>query len=135
MRYPQVVVYESDGRLAGLLRPLAEQQRWALREPWEAGACRRLLAAGLPTVLVIRVGRDLERELALLEESSWHTPDVPAVLVGEPDHARVAGLAWDLGAACVLLWPSAREVLAEVVAGLMPLPEVDRDEAGATVAL
>jgi hypothetical protein len=122
MRYPQVVVYETDGRLAALLRPLAEERRWALREPRHPGACRRLLAGLVPTVLVVKVGRDLERELALLEEVSWTTPEVPTVLVGDPDHARLAGLAWDLAAACVLLLPWAREVLPEVVAGLMPLP-------------
>ena len=70
-------------------------------------------------MLIVKAGRDLERELALLERATWLYPDVPAVLVGDGDQPELAGLAWDLGAACVLLPPQPRERLAEIVAGLM----------------
>ena len=119
MRHPQLLVYEGDGRLAALLRPLAEQHRWLLREPRQAGACVRLLARGGPGALVIKAGRDLERELTLLERVRWLCPGSAVVLVGDADHPRLAGLAWDLGAAYVLLPPLPRESLPEIVAGLM----------------
>jgi hypothetical protein len=119
MRYPQILVHEGDGRLAALLRPLAERQRWLLREPRQGRACLRLLRRGGPNVLVIKAGRALEREFGLLERVSWLFPETATVLVADVEHARLAGLAWDLGAAYVLVPPDSREGLPEVVAGLM----------------
>jgi hypothetical protein len=119
MRYPQLLVYEGDGRLAAQLRPVAEERRWSLREPRQPGACLRLLRRGGPSVLVLRAGRDLERELTLLERVCWLFPETAVVLVGDLDHQRIAGLAWDLGAACVLVPPLPRELLPQVVTGLM----------------
>ncbi len=120
MRHPQILVFEPDSRLAALLRPLAEERRWALREPRQIGPCLRLLRQGGPGVLVIRLGRDLEREFGLLERVAWLSPETGRVVVGDADHAGLAGLAWDLGADFVLLPPLGRERLAEIVAGLMP---------------
>jgi DNA-binding NtrC family response regulator len=119
MRLPQIVVYEKDGRLKLQLEALAEQRRWALREVRQPETCLRLLSRGGPAVLVVKAGRDVERELALLERAVWLYPDAPAVLVAEGDQPELAGLAWDLGAACVLLPPQPRERLPEIVAGLM----------------
>ena len=121
MRYPQVVVFESDGKLAVLLRPLAEQRRWPLRESRRPDACLRLLAGG-PAVVVIRVGRDLEGEFTLLEQARRHSPEPRCVVVCDAEHPRLAGLAWDLGADCVLHPSLARDLLPDVVAGLMGTP-------------
>ncbi len=85
----------------------------------QAETCLRLLKAGGPAVLIVKTGRDLERELALLDRATWLYPDAPAVLVADGDQPGLAGLAWDLGAAYVLLPPQPRERLAEIVAGLM----------------
>lgn len=120
MRHPQILVFEPDSRLAALLRPLAEERRWALREPRQLGPCLGLLRQGGPGVLVIRLGRDLEREFGLLERVTWLSPATGRVVVGDADQTWLAGLAWDLGADYVLLPPLGRERLAEVVAGLMP---------------
>ena len=119
MRLPQVVVYEKDGRLKLQLESLAEQLRWALREVRQPETCLRLLGRGGPAVLVVKAGRDVERELALLERAAWLYPDAPAVLVVDGDQPALAGLAWDLGAACVLSPPQPRERLPEIVSGLM----------------
>jgi hypothetical protein len=119
MRLPQIVVYEKDGRLKLQLEALAEQRRWALREVRQPETCLDLLSRGGPAVLVVKAGRDVERELALLERAAWLYPDAPTVLVADGDQPELAGLAWDVGAACVLLPPQPRERLPEIVAGLM----------------
>ncbi len=121
MRHPQLLVQESDGRLAALLRPLATANAWSLREPRQAEACLRLLERGQPAVVVLKAGRDLEQELTLIDQVRWRYPHVAVVLVGDADHARLAGLAWDLGAAYVHLPPLPRDTLPGIVAGLMGL--------------
>lgn len=129
MRHPQILVFEPDGRLAASLRLLAEERRWVLREPRQVGPCLRLLQQGGPGVLVIRLGRDLERELGLLERVARLRPGTGRVVVGDGDQTWLAGVAWDLGADFVLLPPMGRERLAEVVAGLMPAGTAGPDEA------
>jgi hypothetical protein len=140
VRHPQVLVYEHDGILAALLRPMWEERRWAVREPRQADACLRLLHEGGPSVLVLKVGRNLSAELGLLQRAHLALPDVPVVVVG-PDAAGLmldadaegnaevnwevwtdpvlAGLAWDLGASFVLFPPLPRDLLCDVVVGLM----------------
>ena len=114
-----LVILEGDGRLVTQLRPVAESNRWALHEPHQTAACLRLLRRGGPVALVIKAGRDLERELGLLERTTRLFPEVATVLVGDGDHPALAGLAWDLGADFVLFPPQPREMLPEIVAGLM----------------
>jgi hypothetical protein len=121
MRHPQLLVYEGDGRLAELFRPMAQagEHRWALRQPRRLDECLGLLRSGGPGVLLLKVGRDLERELTLLEQVAWLFPETATVVIGDSDHATLAGLAWDLGACYVLVPPPTRERLFEVVLGAM----------------
>jgi hypothetical protein len=133
MRHPQVLVWETDGRLAGQLAGLWDEHRWALREPRKHDACLRLLRDGGPSVLVVRVGSDLPDELGLIETVHRVLPSVPVVAVGDPADAVLtgevpwevgtdpvlAGLLYDLGAAFVLFPPLPRDLLHEVVVGLM----------------
>jgi DNA-binding NarL/FixJ family response regulator len=119
MHYPQLLIYETDRRLASLLQRLADKNNWLLREPRQPSAILRLLDRGGPGVLVLRLSRDLEREMALLEQVSWLHPDAAAVLVADHEQRGLSGLAWDLGARGVLLPPHTRERLEEIVLGLM----------------
>jgi DNA-binding NarL/FixJ family response regulator len=119
MRHPRVLVWEGDGRLAAQLRPLAEERRWALREPRKDDDVLRLLRGGGPAVVVIKAGRDLERELSLLERITRQCPDAAAILVADSDHARLTGLAWDLGASYVLTPSQPRDRLTEIVAAFL----------------
>jgi DNA-binding response OmpR family regulator len=119
MRYAQVLVYENDTLLTTMLEEKARQEKWSLRHPRDFAECAVLLRRGGPSVLVLRVGRDLEFELSLLERVANLFPDAGTVIVGEATHAALAGLAWDLGADCVLLLPQPGEMLPEVVAGLL----------------
>jgi hypothetical protein len=128
MRYPQLIVWETDGRLAALLRPLAEGNRWAFREARHADECLRLLAPGSPAVLVLRLGRDLGEEFGLLERLGWRHPGAAAVVVADAGHGRLAATAWDLGAAYVHLPPTPREALVAVVGGLMNVAFLEEAE-------
>lgn len=125
MQHAQVLIYEKDGKLAESLRVLGKARGIWLRELRQAQACLDVLARGGVGVLVLKVGRDLERELALLQQASWNFPDCRTIVVGDVDHPSLADLAWDLGAAFVLLPPTPAELLPEVVdrllAGLVPV--------------
>src|SRR5262245_10845867 len=144
MRFPQLIVYDRDGRLTAWLEKTAEERRWtlpkrdrtaprpgqgdgpppkkgywALRKPRVPAACLRLLARGVPSVLVLKAGRDLkDGEIPLLERVTWLYPDAAVVVVSEVDHPALAGLAWDLGASLVLSPPLSRDQLPDIVAGL-----------------
>src|SRR4051794_31375558 len=98
MRQKQAIIYESDGRLAGLLRECAVARGWVLREVSQLAACRSLAQTGRGSVVVLKLGRDLERELDLLAELTLLLPEVPVIVVGDLDNPPLAGLAWDLGA-------------------------------------
>jgi len=119
MRHPQILVYDGDGRLAGLVRDLAKTRSWLLREIRQAEACLRLLRRGGPGVLILKVGRDLTRELELLERVATLAPDKATIVVGDTEDSVLSGLAWDLGASFVLCPPLPREQLPDIVAGLM----------------
>ncbi|MGH7170825.1 MAG: hypothetical protein ACRELG_11145 [Gemmataceae bacterium] len=119
MHHPQLLVYETDRRLATTLQRLADKNNWLLREPRQLSAILRLFDRGGPGVLVLRLSRDRERELAMLEQVSWRHPDAATVLVADSDHTKLSALAWDLGVRWVLLPPHTRERLEEIVASLM----------------
>jgi hypothetical protein len=119
MRFPQLLVYETDGRLAGLLRELARERKWSLREPRRPEACCRLLRSSGPSVLVLKLGRQLEAEMALLERVTTQFPETVSIVVGDTDSPPVTGLAWDLGARYVLVPLEPREHLLEIVAGFL----------------
>src|SRR5437667_11919729 len=120
MLHPQIVVFERDGRLVEALAALAESERWPLRSARQIESCLRLLRQPGPGVLVVKVGKPPERDLALVEQVSWQLPNVPVVVVGEVEDAAVlAGLAWEVGASYALFPPLSRDLLPEVVVGLM----------------
>lgn len=118
MRQAQILVFEADGRLAQLLRPGAERQGWRLRELRRADSVAEVLREGGP-VLVLKLGRDLYEELAVLEQVSWSHPETATVVVSNADHAELTALLWDLGAACVLRPSDLLAELPDLVAGLM----------------
>lgn len=119
MHHPQILVYETDRRLATALQRLADKSNWLLREPRQLSAVPRLFDRGGPGLLVLRLSRDAERELAMLEQLSWLYPDAATILVADSEHTRLFALAWDLGVRWILLPPHTRERLEEMVASLM----------------
>jgi hypothetical protein len=126
MRVSQILVVESDTRLTAMLEVLQVKKEQSqqpqgplLRHPRDAEECLELLAQGYATVLVLKIGRHIEEEMGLLSVVSRQYPDTAIVVVGETVHAHLAGLAWDLGASYVLILPQPREMVTEVVAGLL----------------
>src|SRR5262245_27625225 len=98
MHQAQVLVYEMDGKLAESLRPLSAARGFRLRELRKIEACLSCLRRQGDGVLVLRLGRDLERELTLLERVLQEFPRTAAIVVGETANPALAALSWDLGA-------------------------------------
>jgi DNA-binding NtrC family response regulator len=114
MRHPQIVVFENDSLLARQLQETASGRGWLLRESRQAPACLKLLLGGGPNVLVLRLGRDLRRELSFLDDVHSQIPDVPIIVVGNAENPALLALAYELGAAFVLFPPSPRQELGEL---------------------
>lgn len=119
MQQTQVVTYGVEGIIAERLRELAEKQRFWLRETSQYQACRGLLQASPPSVLILRLGRDVERELSLLEETHACLPETATIVLGEADNPVLAGLAWQLGATFVLFPPTPAELILEVIPNML----------------
>jgi hypothetical protein len=119
MRAPQIVVYESERGIAELLRGTAEVWQWPLRELRDEAAIVRALRQGGPSVLVLELGSDVERDLSLLGRLTWLCPEATTVVVSSVAGSELTGLAWDLGADYVLAPPLPRDALLPVVLGLM----------------
>lgn len=120
MQQTQVITYGIDGVLAERLRELAQSRRIWLRETSQFGACRDLVFESPPSVFLLMLGKDLERELALVEQVHVCLPGTQTIVVGETDHPALAGLAWDLGANYVLFPPTPVEMIAEVIVKMLP---------------
>lgn len=119
MRHPQIVLFEHDAKLARQLAELGESQRWRVSETRQGPACIALLRRHAPAVFVLKVGRNLHRELALLREVHGAVPDVPVVVVGDTEDVLLEALVYNLGASFVLQPPLSRPQLAELVEHMM----------------
>jgi hypothetical protein len=119
MQQSQVLTYGIEGVLAERLRELAQAQRFRLRETSQLAACQNL-AQTAPSVFILVLGRDIERELALLEAVHASLPGTPTIVVGETDNPALAGLAWDLGATYALFPPTPVDRITELVLRLLP---------------
>jgi hypothetical protein len=128
MRQRQVLVCESDGRLAQALRDCVQEHGWRLTEVRHPRVCLGLLPQGGDSVFVLRAGRDLHREMKLLEEITWLFPQTASVVVCDADNPTLVQLAWDLGARFVLHPPQVAELLADVVGGFLRAPAVHHGE-------
>lgn len=126
MRYPQLVIHDSDGWLARQLADLASESRWLVREPKSSEATLALVRDPRPSVAFIRVEPQDEAidSFALIAELHRACPDAAVVAVSDtklPDADRIAwtGVLFDLGAAFVLFPPLSKSVLEDVASGLM----------------
>lgn len=125
MRYPQIIVYESDGSLAGQVRRLADENSWLVREPRRPESCLELLADFRPSVLLLKLEEDLSNGLRLLAEVAKFAPRCSVILVsdvkmeGSEQRAQLAALAHDLGASYTLFPPLQQPVIEDLVSGFL----------------
>jgi DNA-binding NtrC family response regulator len=114
MRYPQIVLFETDSQIARQFEELVQDRGWLVRESRQAPACLGLLRAGGPSVLIVKLGRNLLRELSFVDEVHACLPDVPVVVIGDAEDPGLMALAYELGAAYVLFPPANRNQLVEI---------------------
>lgn len=114
VKQAQLVVVESDDRLARLLGDVCAANGWRLRQLRRIKAASNALKED-PSLVLLRLGRDLHAELKFLEYAHWSYPQVPVVAVVDQSHPELENLLWELGAACILRWPTDREWLTAVV--------------------
>jgi hypothetical protein len=118
MRHAQLVAFGVEGRLEEVLRELARERSIWLRDVRQVKTCLNVLREGGARVLVLKLTKDGEEELQLLEQVSHLFPPTRTIVVAS-DQARAA-LAWDLGAAYVLVPPAPVESIRDVVLGFVP---------------
>jgi len=139
MKYPQVVVYESDGSLARQVRRLADENSWLVREPRRVESCLELLADIRPSVLLLQLEDELQEGLGLLAEVSKRSPKCSVIVVsdakleGAEQRAQLSALAFDLGARYILFPPLQVPVIEDLVSGL--LTATIRRNLGSTIDL
>lgn len=125
MKYPQLVIYEAGGWLAGQVKRLAAENGWLVRESRQANSCRNLVAEDRPTVLLLHLEKDLLEILQLIQEVHQESPDVAMVLAsdvkmeGADPRAQLSALAFDLGVRYILFPPLQQPVIEDLVSGLM----------------
>lgn len=125
MKYPQILIYERDRQLAASLQELAESWKWILREVRSKEEVFEYLKQCGPTTFVLKMGSDLENELRLVHETRQQFSQTHIVVIGEPEHGLLAGVAWDLGASYVLLQPFPRDLLPEIIEGFMDVATLE----------
>jgi DNA-binding NarL/FixJ family response regulator len=119
MHQTQIVTYGVEGVLAERLKELAQARRCWLRETNQLAACQNLVQTSPPSVFILRLGRDLERELAMLERVHACLPATAIVVIGEADNPVLAGLVWELGATFALFPPMPVEMITDVVSSIL----------------
>ena len=119
MQQTQILTYGIEGSLAERLRELAQERRFWLRETNQLSACQNVAQTALPPILVIRLGRDLDRELTFLNRVHACLPGTAVIAVGEADNPVLAGLVWELGATFALFPPTPVEAISELIVHLL----------------
>lgn len=115
MQKTQILTYGIEGVLVEHLRALAQTHRYWLREAGRFAACLSALQTSPPRIFVLRLGRDIARDLALLEQVHACLPATATIVIGEADNPVLAGLAWELGATFALFPPMPVERVTEVI--------------------
>lgn len=125
MRYPQIVIYETRGELASEVADLAREHGWVVRESRQPDACLKLLQADRPSVIILKIERQLVDELTLLTRINELAPESAVIAVSDvklenaAQRSNLAGLIYDLGASYVLFPPLMRTTIEDLVLGLM----------------
>jgi hypothetical protein len=120
MHHAQILAYGLEDHLADVVQELAQGRALWLRHVRHVKTCLGHLRRGRAGVLVLRLGRNLEQELTLLEQVTHLFPATRTIVVGPTDNPALSALAWGLGAAYVLCPPQPVETIREVILGFLP---------------
>ena len=101
MKRAQVVAFGIAGRLEDRLARWAQDRHLWLRPLQDDQVVLDVLKEG--GVFVLKVGRDVVREMELLARVTSLLPETTGLVVGDGDNAALAGLAWHLGARWVAM--------------------------------
>lgn len=121
MKHATLLSVGIEGRLADLLAEWTSARGFghqALRRP---AACLQQALQNPAAVVVLKLGRDLEQELSLLDQLRRHGPETACLVVGDVNNPDLAALCWDLGARYVLFAPEPFEKLPGLLAGFFPV--------------
>lgn len=114
MKLPCIIVCDRGRELVDPLRRELPDPPWLLRHVLDLEACRKLLADGSPAVLVMGAGQDGARCLEMLGWLQKRGSSVRTVLLRDEPHAAAEALAWDLGAAAIMVGDQRRALPAIV---------------------
>src|SRR5262245_42081960 len=120
MRQAALITFGVDEAAVERLQTLVRDRGVSVRVTRNPQPCLNLMRQGAIGVLLLRIGTNLEAEFTLLAQAAQQFPQIAPVVWGKSDHPRLAGLAWDLGARCVLLAPSDQERLHDAILHLLP---------------
>jgi hypothetical protein len=102
MRSVELLACQVDEPLADALARWATPHGVWLRRLAAPDALLNLLRGGSRGVVVLRLGRDLARELDMLRAVVDGFPGVSVVVLGEVEHPELEGLVYELGAAAAI---------------------------------
>jgi DNA-binding NarL/FixJ family response regulator len=120
MQQAALITFGVDDSAVERLQALVRDRGVTVRITRDPKACLNLLRQGVVGVLLFRVGANLETEFTLLSQVAQQFPQVAPIVWGRSDHPRLGGLAWDLGARCVLLGPTDQNRLDDAILHLLP---------------
>ena len=124
MKYPQLIVYETDGALANLLKKLAIDQGWLLRETRSEKTLLEQLADPRVSIVFLKLERDLAAGLDLLAKISTEFPDCPCVVVTDvkiesKQREKFSTMVYDLGAKYLIFPPLTQPIAEDLANGFM----------------
>ena len=120
MKHAALLSVGVEGRLAELLSEWAGARGLVHQSIRKPRACLSLARRNRAAVVVLKLGRDLEQELTLLERLTTKCPETRCVVVGDVNNPNLAALSWDLGACYVLFPPQPAEKLPGLLQGFFP---------------
>ncbi len=120
MQQAQIVCHGLDERPLDALKTFALHQGLHLREVESLKALLPLLAKSpAVSIVVMQLGKHLERELSLLGQLAQVVPETTILALLGLGNPLLAGLACDLGAAAVLTPPHVQDRLEETLLKLV----------------
>ncbi len=125
MRYPQIVIYETDGWIAAQVANLAKERKWLVRECRQIDACLQLLREGRLSILLLKLERQLAEELTLVRQVHELVPQCPTVVVSSvkmesaEQRLNLCRVGLRSGATYVLFPPLTGPVFEDLVSGLL----------------